>query len=212
MSDRDLELHIAWELHVGRSDPALRWYESAVNRYREPHRHYHDVRHLRWVVRHLGGLATAHELADLPATVAAAFFHDAIYDPTDASNERASADLASAALTEIGWADHRVAHVATLIIGTADHALTADTTIDAAALYAADLGVLAAEPAGYSDYVRNVRREYAHVSDQDWVTGRSAVLRSFLDRSAIYAPELGLHDWEQRARGNLTAELDTLVG
>ncbi len=212
MSHGDLELRIAWELHVGPSRPAFRWYESVVTRYREPHRHYHDVRHLRWVVRHLGELAATHRLADLSATVAAAFFHDVIYDPTAADNERSSAHLASTALTELGWADHRVADVATLIIGTIDHVVAADTTVDAAALYAADLGVLAADPAGYSDYVRNVRREYAHVSDQGWTTGRSTVLRSFLDRSAIYAPELGLHAWEQRARANLTAELDTLVG
>ncbi len=211
MADRDLELRVAWDRHVGRTAPSLRWYDSVVNRYRESHRHYHDARHLRWVVRHVGDLAADHPVGDIAATVAAAFFHDVIYDPAAPGNEAASADLASAALTELGWAGDRIAHVAGMIAGTTDHRVTVDLQVDDAVLYAADLGVLAADPAGYSDYVRNVRREYAHVTDIDWVTGRSAVLRSFLDRTVIYAPELGLHEWEQRARGNLTAELDTLV-
>ena len=98
-----------------------------------------------------------------------------------------------------------------MILATAHHD-PAGTTVDDAVLFAADLAVLAAEPAGYSDYVRNVRREYAHVSDARWVTGRSAVLRSFLDRDAIFAPLLGLGEWEQRARGNMTAELVTSAG
>ena len=99
--------------------------------------------------------------------------------------------------------------VGAMIEATAHHDVT-DVDVDRAVLFAADLAVLAASPGSYSDYARNVRREYAHVGDRDWVTGRGAVLRSFLARPAIYAPCLALDDWEQRARGNLTAELETL--
>lgn len=207
MTDGHLELRIAWDRHVGTSPASHAWLESVVNRYREPHRHYHDVRHLRWVVRHAEDLGAA--AIDLDAVVAAAFFHDAIYDPTSAGNEAASGRLAATALVELGWEPGRVADVDEMIVATAHHELD-QATVDQAVLFAADLAVLAADPAGYSDYMRNVRREYAHVSDSDWATGRSAVLRSFLARAAIYAPELELGEWEQRARGNLTAELDML--
>lgn len=210
MSTGDLELRIAWQRHVGTGAEADRWLDSVLTRHREAHRHYHDVRHVRWVIRHVTELTAGIVPLDVGAIVAAAFFHDVIYDPTASGNESASAALASSALAELGWPADRTARVAAIIEGTAHHRVDDDTPADAAVLYAADLGVLAADPAGYSDYVRNVRREYRHVGDAEWATGRATVLRSFLDRDTIYAPMLGLDAWERRARANLTAELGGL--
>lgn len=210
MTDGDLELRIAWERHLGSSDAATRWRETTLSRYRQAHRHYHDVRHVKWVVRHVGELASDRRLVDLDAVVAAAFFHDAIYDPTATGNEAASARLAAVALGELGWNADRAAAVEAMIIGTSGHE-PSGIGLDEAVLFAADLAILAADPAGYSDYVRNVRREYAHVAETAWVTGRSAVLRSFLGRDAIFAPVLELDTWEQRARGNLAAELGDIT-
>lgn len=209
MAERDLDARVAWQRHLGDEPAAMRWYESVIARHREPHRHYHDVRHVRWVVRHVLALAADHDVDDLGAIVVAAFFHDVVYDPVADDNEAASARLAAVALAEMGWPADRVAAVVHMVEGTADHAHEG-ATLAAAVLYAADLAVLAADPAGYGDYVRNVRREYRHVSDADWSTGRGAVLRGFLARPAIYAPQLGLERWEQRARANLTAEVATL--
>ena len=64
-------------------------------------------------------------------------------------------------------------------------------------LVEADLAILGAEPADYSAYVAGVRAEYAHVTDSEWSTGRSAVLQHLLQNPALSA----------RARANLTAEL-----
>lgn len=210
MTDGDLELRVAWEQHVSRSPAANEHFASVVNRYREAHRSYHDVRHVRWVVRHVGEFAETQRVVDLGTVVVAAFYHDAIYNPVASGNEDASATLAAEALAELDWQRERIDAVTSMIAGTIDHQWNESTPVDTAVLYAADLGILAADPAGYSAYVRNVRKEYAHVDQSDWVSGRSAVLRSFLDRSAIFAPQLGLTEWEMRARGNLTAELDQL--
>lgn len=211
MTDSDLELRIAWQRHLGTDPKAADWFASVLSRYHEPQRHYHDVRHVRWVVRHVGALSASHTIADPGATVAAAFFHDAIYDPVASDNEALSARLAASALTELGWGRDRALTVGAMILGTMRHDHDG-ATVDEAVLFAADLAVLAADPAGYSDYVRNVRREYHHVNDADWANGRAAVLRSFMDRDAIFAPLLGLGEWEARARGNITAELETLAG
>jgi len=207
MSDSDLDLRVAWQRHIGRSPAAMRSFESVVSRHREAHRHYHTVRHVRWVVRHVTELGT--ELDDLGVVVAAAFFHDVVYDPARGDNEALSADLATAALAELGWTSPRTTQVADLVEGTAHHDLT-DPTPEEAVLFAADLAVLAAEPSSYGDYVRQVRREYAHVDDAAWNVGRAAVLDTFLDRRTIFAPSLGLDGWEARARANLTAERSTL--
>lgn len=209
MTDDVLELRVAWEQHLGRSPVAGAWFESIVWRHRAPGRHYHGVRHVRWVVRHVLDLAGRHPVSDLAAIVAAAFFHDVVYEPTAHDNEAASARLATDALLEIGWPAERTERVASMIIATVGHDVT-DADLDTQVLLAADLGVLATDPARYGDYVRAVRREYAHVTDPDWRTGRAAVLRSLTDRATLFAPDLGLDEWERRARANIAAELAEL--
>lgn len=199
----ELELQVAWDAHVS-ADTA--WLEAVVARHRQPHRRYHDVRHVAWVVRHALALARRYPVGDLGAVIAAAFFHDAVYDPTAADNEAQSARLARRALGELGWAPDRIDAVTTMIEATAGHAVPDDEDVDTAVLLASDLAVLAADPAGYAEYVTGVRAEYGHVSDADWRVGRGRVLTSLLERPAIYAPRLALEAWERRARANLSAE------
>lgn len=207
MAGDDFELGITWERHLGRSPVARSWFQSLLARYREPGRHYHGIRHVRWVVRHVTDLAWAAD--DTGAVIVAAFFHDAVYDPTRPDNEAASAQLADRALTELGWETPRRRHVVQMIEATTSHDVeTADR--DTQVLLAADLAVLAAEPSRYSDYANAVRREYGHIADDEWRSGRTAVLRSLLDRPHLFAPVLELHEWEHRARTNITAELASL--
>lgn len=210
MADHDLELRVAWEHHLGRSATSLVWFDSVLSRYRRPGRHYHDVRHVRWVVRHVTALEPATH--DLGAVIAAAFFHDVVYDPTRADNEQLSAQLADRALTELGWKPGRSGRVCALILATTNHHIdvTGGGDPDTWVLLAADLAVLAGEPGRYSEYARAVRREYTDVSDDDWRAGRSSVLRGLLDRRHLFAPALDLNEWEHRARANITAELATL--
>lgn len=215
--DRDLELRVAWQRWVAppptdRSD-AEAAFAAVVGRYRAPDRQYHDVRHLRWVVRHVDELATRTPPDDPGAVVAAAFHHDAVYDVDRHDNEARSAELAVRSLTSLGWAPDRCERVAAMIRATAHLDAASDTAPDdtgTAVLLAADLAVLAADPAGYGDYVRAVRREYRHLTDAEWRAGRAAVVATFLARSAIFPPGLDLGHWEQRARANLTAEAATL--
>ena len=212
MASDELEIRLAWERHIGRDDRASTWLDTVLQRHREPDRHYHGVRHVAWMLRHLAELDAAGRVDDVGATVAAACFHDAIYEPRaeHGDNERASAELARRALAELGWSRAVVDHVAEMIEATIAHDVAATDDADTLAVLAADLAVLAAEPGPYGDYVRNVRREYAHVDEAGWTTGRAAVLRHLLGREHLYAPTLGLDAWERRARANLTAELSAL--
>jgi predicted metal-dependent HD superfamily phosphohydrolase len=203
----ELELWVAWQRHVGRTAEARAWFESIVARHRAPGRHYHDLRHVRWVVRHVIDL-DGRGLVDHPSeVVAAACFHDAVYDPSSTDNEGASGRLAHRALGEIGWSIECCDHVASMIDATAHHRLEGADR-DTRALIAADLAVLAAEPTRYGDYVRAVRREYGHLDDDAWRSGRSAVLRGLIERTRLF-PD-GLDDWERRARANIAAELADL--
>ena len=204
---RRVALVDAWRFHVSDdTEPCNR----LLGRYREKHRRYHTVDHLAAVVGHVLDLADHEQPPDLGSVVAAALYHDAIYEPASpaAANERASARLARRDLERLGWGGERIEHVATMIEGTSTHLDPPD--IDTAVLFDADLAVLGADPERYAEYVEQVRSEYRHVADDDWRTGRAEVLRSLLDREAIYATEKGRERWEQAARSNITTEVSAL--
>lgn len=207
MSD-DEELRAAWTAAIGSGHAELAALDDVVGRHREPHRRYHGVRHVTWVVRHVHELAGECPVADLGAVTAAAFFHDAVYDPRASDNEEQSALLAARVLAELGWLDHRCAVVGRLIRSTARH--EADDDADCAVLLDADLAVLGADPAAYQAYVTGVRAEYAHVDAAAWRTGRSAVLRDLLARRPLYATAPARARWEARAGANMAAELAAL--
>ncbi|WP_405101094.1 metal-dependent phosphohydrolase [Micromonospora sp. NBC_01412] len=178
-------------------------------RWREPHRHYHTVRHLTAVL----DVVDAHaELADDPDLVRlAAWCHDAVYDPRadGDGNERASADLADALLTGVGVPAGAVAEVRRLVLLTAGHAVMAGDR-DGALLCDADLAVLAGPPDEYDRYAAAVRREYAHVPEPAFRVGRAWVLDGLLALPTLYRLPVLAARWEHPARANLRRELTTL--
>ena len=207
MSD-EAELRAAWTVTVGSGHAELAAFDDVIGRHREAHRRYHGVRHVTWVVRHIHELGAAWPVADLGAVTAAAFFHDAVYDPRAVDNEEQSALLAARVLGELGWTDERCAAVGRLVRATARHHAGDDP--DCAVLLDADLAVLGADPAAYQAYVTGVRAEYAHVDAAAWRTGRAAVLRDLLARHPLYATAAARARWEARAAANMIAELATL--
>ena len=176
--------------------------------YSEPHRHYHTLAHVealqRWL-QHWHALAREPQLID-----AAIWFHDAVYDPRRSDNEQRSAELAHVELAAIGWPHDEVERVAALVLATQHHHADADDT-DARLFLDLDLSVLAQSAPNYARYSAAVRSEYAWVDEARFRAGRSVVLRSFLERAAIYrTPELHAA-WDAAARANLQAELNRLA-
>ena len=182
--------------------------ELLVVRHAEPHRRYHTAEHVRWVLHHVAAIVDHEEVQhDVSALRAAALFHDIVYDSASTTNEADSADIAATALTEIGWIEARVTDVRQLVMATAGHEPHSPA---AAVLLDADLAVLGAEPELYRDYVAGVRAEHGFVDDIAWRSGRSSVLRSFLERDRIYTtPWMATR--EPQARRNLSGELEALL-
>jgi hypothetical protein len=92
-------------------------------RYAEPHRRYHDVTHMRAVMRDATILAselrlTASERAVL--TIAAGA-HDVVYDGHPGDDERRSASWARDWLTRAGVAQAHVARAGELVLATMAH-------------------------------------------------------------------------------------------
>jgi len=169
----------------------------------EPHRHYHTMKHIEAVLGHLHDLHVTTPTARL-----AAFFHDAIYDPTRSDNEAQSAQLASEVLRAVDRPE--VDDVVAIIEATATHQLPVDGPRECAAFLDADLAILAARPEVYDEYTANVRAEYSHMSDDDFRSGRAAVLTGFLDRSELFFTTAGQARFEQLARANLRREISLL--
>jgi predicted metal-dependent HD superfamily phosphohydrolase len=192
---------------VGARDDVAGTGAALLGRWAEPHRAYHDLAHLAEVLERVDLLAAEAYRAD--AVRLAAWFHDAVYDPTAADNEERSAALAVTTLRRLGLSEPLLAEVSRLVHLTASHDV-ADDDRDGAVLCDADLAVLASDDLRYSSYVEGVRREYAHVDDAAFALGRARVLSTLLDRPALFRTTHGRSAWEQRARANITAELARL--
>ncbi len=183
--------------------------ESLLRLWREPQRAYHDVTHLTEMLTAIATLsARTGCCASLPNLVA--WYHDAVYDPARTDNEAASAALASRELAGLGIATAMAEEVAALIEQTADHVLPSPGTT-AAVVHDADLWILASGADRFDEYCAQVRREYAAVPDTAYAHGRSAILRTLLERPRLYADPPAGAGWEERARVNLRRELERLT-
>jgi predicted metal-dependent HD superfamily phosphohydrolase len=171
-------------------------------RYGEPHRRYHDLRHLAEVLTAVDQLAE--EADDVEVVRWAAWFHDAIYEVGASDNEERSARLAESELAGQPMA----AEVARLVQLTKTHK-PVQGDANGAVLCDADLRILAADSSRYAEYAADVREEYAAVGDADFVHGRIAVLQTLVE-GPIYHTEAGRRMWEEAARSNVRAEIERL--
>lgn len=181
-------------------------------RYSGGDRHYHGLRH----VEALLDLAQEYRalLADPEAVEAAIWFHDAVYDSKAKDNEAQSAALAREKLdgrVESG----RLERIATMILATATHALPdlADepSRRDTALFLDMDLSILGAPWQAFEAYEQDVREEYAWVPEPAWIAGRSAVLRNFMARPALFHTQEFRDRFEVQARKNIGTALQRLA-
>jgi predicted metal-dependent HD superfamily phosphohydrolase len=174
----------------------------------EPHRRYHDLSHLQGILDAVEVLASFADDAD--AVRLAAWYHDAVYagqsDDEENSALRAESDLAA-----LGVAPQLVDEVGRLVRVTITHNPAADDR-NGQVLSDADLAVLAVPPADYQHNTAQVRAEYGHVSDADFGAWRAQMIESLLASPALYRCEPARRLWEDTARANLAAELESLGG
>jgi predicted metal-dependent HD superfamily phosphohydrolase len=161
--------------------------------YQQPHRHYHSLEHVAAML-HAG---REWQLDDVQTL--AIWFHDAIYDASSRTNEEDSAALAAARLQTAGWAPADVERVRRIVLDTKRHEPTtpgADLVLDL------DLMPLAVPWPEFTRNTTNIRREYAHVDDAAFATGRQQFFAAMLARPRLFhGPRAA--EWERTARDNL---------
>ena len=178
-------------------------FNALINRYSEPHRHYHTLEHLTecldWWEK------TAH-LAQHPAAVLLAlWFHDAIYDVHRQDNEINSAILANTELEKLAIAEDTRKAVTRLILCTKHSEVPC--TADEKLLVDIDLTILGASSDRFTNYETQIRAEYSHVPKWLFTIKRRAILKKFLQRTSIYSTAYFAQQFETRARTNLKSSL-----
>jgi predicted metal-dependent HD superfamily phosphohydrolase len=175
-----------------------------VNAYSKPDRHYHNLHHINHVLTTIDRFAL--ELEHPIAVKLAVWFHDFVYDSQASDNESKSAELARDLLTEINLSPEIIDRTQQLILATKGHQIDPDDA-DRSIFLDADLAILGTVPAQYQNYARSIRQEYGWVSDVEYKTGRTKVLKSFLQRDRLYCTDLLFDELESIARFNMQQEI-----
>jgi len=194
------------------------WASRLRAAYSDPVRHYHNLSH---VLALLDLLDSHRNKIDDPISLELAiWFHDVVYDPRASDNEERSIELFHEYAEDSDLPTQQVDSISALIRATIMHLLPANVSSivtpsenDLRYFLDFDLAVLSWSDVDYRQYARNVRKEYAHVPDPDYRSGRMAILHKFLNRDQIYFhPEFANLvgedgcSREQRARDNIQAE------
>jgi predicted metal-dependent HD superfamily phosphohydrolase len=171
-----------------------------TRRYTEPHRRYHDMRHIADMLCKGQALNLSEE------QVMAVWFHDAIYVPGSKTNEADSAKLAVERLTGLGWNASRVKIVEQIVLDTCGHVPSIEESRKVIDL---DLSTLGGTWESYSRNGKNIRDELAQISDAEWNVGRGAWLESLLKRKRLFWTDWGA-PLEREAFANLQRDLAEL--
>jgi predicted metal-dependent HD superfamily phosphohydrolase len=168
-----------------------------TRRYSEPHRHYHGIEHIAWLLR------TGRDLTLSEDQLLAIWFHDAVYDIPTGDNERASARLARLMLEAERYPQSGIAVVESIVLDTKAHWPTSEPARLVVDLDLAPLGV------PWPEFVANaarIEREHAHMPRPEFERARHRFFEEFLARDRIYWTDWG-EQFERAARANLERAL-----
>ncbi|MBD2451040.1 hypothetical protein H6G76_28710 [Nostoc sp. FACHB-152] len=182
-------------------------FTQLVTAYSSPHRSYHTLQHINYVLSTIDILQIYTQ--NLAAVQLAAWLHDVVYDPQAQDNEEKSAAYACELLSNLSLPQDAIATVTRLILHTKHHQAADDD--DSQVLLDADLAILAANLVQYQEYANAIRQEYAWLSDADYIQGRNLVLNKFLQRQRIYFTPLMFEFAEPAARDNIKREIKNLL-
>ncbi len=207
MSDLDdltRNWHQCWldlQIDSAASDRVL---QLLITAYNQPDRHYHNLTHIRQVLKTIARFSL--QLQQPTAVYLAAWFHDVCYDPQATDNELQSTKIVARWLEPIGVNRESIDRISELILATRGHHIDLRDR-DGWIFLDADLAILGAEPAEYRVYQQSIRREYSWVADADYRSGRIRVLTSFLHRDRLYRTDLLGNELEAIARANIDREI-----
>lgn len=180
--------------------------EPVIAAYQHPLRFYHGIHHIAALLREVEAAQAACDDPDALAT--AVIFHDYIYDPTRRDNEERSAEAAVEVLRRFGAKPEVIECVRRLVLATKHDGRA--VAGDEALIVDIDLSGLGKPPAAFDADTDAVRREYPHVDDDAFITGRANFLQNLLNRPHVYLTPAFRDRHEAAARVNLKRAVERL--
>lgn len=219
-------------------NPVYRWMRNTgflphqiaivINAYREPHRHWHDIRHIfmmSGLLEDFSGMSP-----NLTESQALIIYHDLVYTTRDAfpktaknlTNERASATalkfhILEAPITGLSYLKETVADklaIALLVAaGLKDENLgfDADGRAHADLLHDLDYSIFAQESTLYDRYAAGVKQEYleAGMSEEEFNFLRIGFLRH-IQETGIFKTQPFIERFGNETQGNIEREIVVL--
>jgi predicted metal-dependent HD superfamily phosphohydrolase len=189
------------------SDHIVPWFGNIYDAYTEPHRQFHTLYHIYYLLHGIYRASTAEKFTS-PLIALAGWFHDYVYEPGSPDNELNSADVAEKFMADMGFSEPEIIVVREMILATKDHRPKNQAQ---RILCDVDMAVLSARPDVYDNYVTALRAEYSAFDDETWTAGRLQFLRELSNRPNVYYLPSN-QGYNQVARRNMMREIQFLVG
>lgn len=183
----------------GANDDSENIYRQLHNAYHEPQRHYHTMLHIEQCI---GMFDDCKSLAsDADSLELAVWFHDVIFEPDQADNERRSADL-YLELSQGVHDDERRGLVERLIMATLHNG---DSLADHDAVYMVDIDLssFGLSWEAFLEDSQNLRRESAHLEDSEYYRRKKEFQARLLQKQRFYQSDYFTERLEKQARSNL---------
>lgn len=181
--------------------------EELVKIYSQPHRHYHNLKHIQQILDCLDEVRS--QIQNITILQLATWFHDVVYNPRASDNEEQSIIFTSKTLQKLNLSTESLEKVKTIILLTKTHQYFGCDR-DIQTFLDADLSILGSTPLEYQAYMTAVRREYEWVSKQEYCLKRKTILEKILNQKRIYKTDYFYQKLETQARENIEKEIQIL--
>lgn len=184
----------------------LIFWDEIKKHYSNRNRYYHNLQHLENILNQLSEIRT--EINNWNVILFSLFYHDVIYDVSSSINEEKSAELAIKRMFEISVSENEIELCKEIILATKSHTISTNNDINY--FTDADLSVLGQPWEIYSNYYKDIRKEYGIYPEPVYNSGRKKVIKHFLEMERIFKTEFFYNKFENQAKINLLNEFKTL--
>lgn len=183
----------------------LLWQEIEEH-YTNKKRHYHTFEHLENLLFQLTPIRT--KISSWNTILFTLFYHDVIYNSLKNNNEEKSAELAVKRMNQLSIPNKVIENCFSQILATKSHKTSENS--DTNYFTDADLSILGQNWEVYTQYYKNVRKEYAVYPNIIYNSGRKKALLHFLTMENIFKTEYFYQKFEETARKNIQKEIELL--
>jgi len=180
-------------------------YDIVVSQYTK-NRYYHDMSHIDRLLNYIDDFDV--NMKERTMLEIAVWFHDIVYVPQIKYNEELSTDMCDVFTNGISL-DKRYIDIITNLILVTKHD---DTVITQLEKIMVDLDLKDLGDPIYWSIGNLVRKEFEHLSEEEWKKGRVIFLKKMIQKDYIFMTKEYRTICEKESRINLQKEIELLVG